>query len=104
MGLPLRRFWRADLPQRPGCPHDVSISGAWIATGLPANCCRMQVGFTAIRIGRKTMARVEGLIVRLADHGFGVEWCELAHPVVLAILMVHPRKSQMSAAKQGSPS
>jgi hypothetical protein len=85
--------------------RDVSISGAWIATGLPAKLmCYVQVGFTAMRHGRKTVARVEGLIVRLAGHGFGVEWCELAHPAVLAILMVHPRKSQMSTAKQGSPS
>jgi hypothetical protein len=85
--------------------RDVSISGAWIATGLPAKLmCYVQVGFTAMRHGRKIVARVEGLIVRLADHGFGVEWCELAHPAVLAILMVHPRKSQMSAAKPSSPS
>jgi hypothetical protein len=85
--------------------RDVSISGAWIATGLPAKLMSyVQVGLTAMRHGRKTVARVEGLIVRLADHGFGVEWCELAHPAVLAILMVHPRKSQMSTAKQGSPS
>jgi hypothetical protein len=85
--------------------RDVSISGAWIATGLPAKLLSyVQLGFTAIRHGRKTVARVEGLIVRLADHGFAVEWCEFGHPAVLAILMVQPRKSQMSTAQQGSPS
>jgi hypothetical protein len=50
------------------------------------------------------VARVEGLIVRLANHGFGIEWCELAHPAVLAILMVRPSRSQMSTAKQGPSS
>jgi hypothetical protein len=85
--------------------RDVSISGAWISTGLPAKLMSyVEVGFTAIRHGRKIVGRVEGLIVRVAGHGFGVEWCELAHPAVLVILMVHPRKSQMSTAKQGSPS
>jgi hypothetical protein len=60
---------------------DVSISGAWIATRLPAKLLTyVQVGFTAIQKGRKTVARVEGLIVRMASHGFGVEWCEFAHP------------------------
>jgi hypothetical protein len=47
-----------------------------------------------------TAARVEGLVVRLAQHGFGVEWREFAHPAVLAILMVRQRRSELSAAKQ----
>lgn len=53
--------------------------------------------------GRKTVARVEGLIVRNANQGFGVEWCEFAHPAVLAILMVRPYRAGMSSAKPGSP-
>jgi hypothetical protein len=85
--------------------RNVSISGAWIATGLQAKLLSyVEIGFTAMRHGRKTVARVEGLIVRLASHGFGIEWCELAHPAVLAILMVRPSRSPMSTAKQGSPS
>jgi hypothetical protein len=84
--------------------RDVSISGAWIATGLPAKLLSyVQVGFTAMRKGRKTVTRVEGLIVRAANQGFGVEWCELAHPAVLAILMVRPYRSHAPTAKQVSP-
>ena len=84
--------------------RDVSISGAWIATGLPAKLLSyVQVGFTAMRKGRKTVARVEGVVVRIANQGFGVEWCELAHPAVLPILMVRPYRSEASTAKQGSP-
>jgi hypothetical protein len=84
--------------------RDVSISGAWIATELQAKLLSyVQVGFTAIQKGRKTVARVEGLIVRIASHGFGVEWCELAHPPVLAILLVRPYRSEVSRAKQGPP-
>jgi hypothetical protein len=76
--------------------RDVSISGAWIATGLPAKLLSyVEIGFTAMRNGRKTVACVQGLIVRLASHGFGIEWCDLAHPGVLAILMVRPYRSQM---------
>jgi hypothetical protein len=85
--------------------RDVSISGAWIATGLPATLLSyVQVGVTAIRKGRKTVARVEGLIVRLASHGFGIEWCEFGHPAVLAILLVRSYRSDVSSAKHGSPS
>jgi hypothetical protein len=57
-----------------------------------------------MRKGRKTVTRVEGLIVRAANQGFGVEWCELAHAAVLAILMVRPYRSHASTAKQVSGS
>jgi hypothetical protein len=81
--------------------HNVSVSGAWIATGLPVKLLSyVDVGFTAIQRGRQTAARVEGLVVRLAQHGFGVEWRGFAHPAVLAILMVRPRRSELSAATQ----
>jgi hypothetical protein len=84
--------------------RDVSISGAWIATRLPVTLLSyVQIGFTAMRHGRRTVARIEGLIVRITSHGFGVEWCEFAHPAVLAILMVRPYRSEVSTAKQGSP-
>jgi hypothetical protein len=86
--------------------RDVSISGAWIATALPAKLLSyIEVGFTAIQKGRKTVARVEGLVVRLASHGFGIEWCELAHPAVLAILLARPYRSEVSDAthRPGSP-
>jgi hypothetical protein len=85
--------------------RDVSISGAWIATGLPARLLSyVEIGFTVMQKGRSRMAHVEGLIVRIAHRGFGVEWQELAHPAVLAILMVHPHRSRVSVAKRGSPS
>jgi hypothetical protein len=48
------------------------------------------------------VARVEGLIVRIANHGFGVEWCEFAHPAVLAILLVRPYGSEPSTTQQSS--
>jgi hypothetical protein len=84
--------------------RDVSIGGAWIATGLSAELLSyVQVGFTAMQKGRKTVARVEGLIVRIANQGFGVEWCQLAHPAVLAILMVRPYRSGVSTRKQDAP-
>jgi hypothetical protein len=84
--------------------RNVSISGAWIATGLPAKLfSHVQVGLSAMQNGGKTVAHVEGLIVRIAHQGFGVEWCELAHPAVRAILMVRPYRSDASSVKQGSP-
>jgi hypothetical protein len=83
--------------------RDVSISGAWIASGLPAQLLSyVQVGFTTMRKDRKTVARIEGLIVRVANHGFGVEWCEFAHPAVLAILLVRPYGSEPSTTQQSS--
>jgi hypothetical protein len=88
-----------------GCIRNVSISGAWIATRLPARLMSyVQIGFTAMQNGRGRMASLEGLIVRTASDGFGVEWRELAHPAVLAILMVRPHRSQVSTAKQHAPS
>jgi hypothetical protein len=87
-----------------GCIRNVSITGAWIATGLPAKLLSyVQVGFTAMRKGRKIVARVEGLIVRVANQGFGIQWCELAHPAVVAILMVRPYRSGASTGKQRAP-
>jgi len=84
--------------------RDASISGAWVATKLPAKLMSyVQIGFTAMQNGRRTVARVEGLIVRIASHGFGVEWREFAHPAVLAILMVRPYRSEVSTRKQRSP-
>jgi hypothetical protein len=51
--------------------RNVSITGAWIATGLPAKLLSyVQVAFTAMRKGRKIVARIEGLIVRVANQGF----------------------------------
>lgn len=78
--------------------HNVSISGAWIVTGLPGKLLScVEIGVTAIQKGRKTAAQVEGLIVRITSHGFGVEWCVFAHPAVLAILMVRPYRSARQA-------
>ena len=82
---------------------DVSMSGTWIMTKLPATLWSyVEVGFTAVRRGRKTVARVEGLIVRIANQGFGVEWCQFGHPAVLAILLARFYRSDLSTAKQGS--
>ena len=84
--------------------RDVSISGAWITTKLPATLLAyVYVGFTAMRRGRKTVAHVEGLVVRIANQGFGIEWCEFGHPAVLAILLARPYRSEMFTAKSGSP-
>jgi hypothetical protein len=84
--------------------RDVSISGAWIATGLAAKLLSyVQVGFTAMQQGRKVVARVECLIVRIGNQGFGVEWCELGHPAVLATLLARPYRSEMSRAEEGPP-
>jgi hypothetical protein len=81
--------------------RNVSISGAWITTKLPAQLLSyVQVGCTAVRRGRKTVARVEGLIVRIANQGFGIEWCELGHPAVLAILLARPYRSGRPTAKR----
>ena|ERR1700760_3160598 len=85
-----------------GCIRDVSISGAWIATRLPGQLMSyVEIGFTAMQGGRIRVIRLEGLIVRAADDGFGVEWDELGHPAVLAILMVRPYRSRASIAKGG---
>jgi hypothetical protein len=71
--------------------RDVSISGAWVTTGLSARVLSyVQIGFVVIEAGRKTMSHIEGLIVRVAHRGFGVEWCEFAHPAVLSLRSLSP--------------
>lgn len=66
---------------------DVSISGAWITSGLPARLMAcVRIGFTTADSRRKIMAWAEGVIVRIAGAGFGVEWCELVPPTLIGTL------------------
>jgi hypothetical protein len=83
--------------------RDISISGAWVATELPAKLlCYVQVGFAVRERGRNTVTRVEGQIVRIDHPGFGVEWCEFPPAAVLSILMLRRHRSRIGSPKQGA--
>jgi hypothetical protein len=83
--------------------RNVSISGGWVTTELPARpMSYVQLQFAAMQNGRRTVVRVEGQVVRNAPHGFGIEWYEFAHPAVVAILAAHPSGSALSLGQKTS--
>jgi len=80
--------------------RNISVSGAWITTRMKARLMAyVEVGFTALTGRRRTVAKVEGQIVRISRDGFGIEWCELAHPAVLEMLQVHPYRPEHHARR-----
>jgi hypothetical protein len=69
-----------------GVVSDVSISGAFIQSPLPAPLLTyVQVQFTTADHGYRFGAAIEGQVVRRTPGGFGLEWCEFAPQVVSAL-------------------
>lgn len=70
---------------------NVSISGAFIVTPLPAALFSyVQIQFTAMIEGERKSTAVEGQVVRKDATGFGIEWCEFAPESVRALVMIPP--------------
>ena len=70
---------------------NVSISGAFVVSSLPASLYSyVEVRFTAMLDGKRTRMAVEGQVVRKEAGGFGVEWCEFAPEAVRALVTVPP--------------
>jgi PilZ domain len=70
---------------------NVSISGAFIVTPLPATLFSyVQVQFTTMIEGARKSTAVEGQVVRKDATGFGIEWCEFAPEAVRALVMIPP--------------
>jgi len=70
---------------------NVSISGAFVETPLPAPLFSyVQVHFTGMSHGKRTQMAVEAQVVRRDDSGFGVEWSEFAPEAIRALVMVPP--------------
>ena len=84
-----------------GRTQDMSVSGAWIGSSVPAQpLAQVQVGFTTARRGGRTLDWVRGTVVRTARRGFAVEWHDLAHPTILSLLSGLPRREGRSAARR----
>jgi hypothetical protein len=95
------RMWGSTVSAK-GRLLDLSVSGAFVATRLP---CRPLLHVTVQivpegRTRRNGMA-VEGLIVRLAEGGIGIEWDEL-QPELLSqlILLQHADEQLRTTSKQ----
>jgi PilZ domain len=70
---------------------NVSISGAFVVSALPASLYSyVEVRFTAMLDGKRARMAVEGQVVRKEGGGFGVEWCEFAPEAVRALVTVPP--------------
>ncbi len=74
--------------EAPGRICNVSISGAYIVSPLsPELFSRVRIRFAPSQrqLGNGGGV-VEAQVVRREDHGFAVEWCELAPPMVRALV------------------
>ena len=62
---------------RHACLRDISASGALLETepSLPP-LKRIDVEIAVCKHGRMDLIRIPAWVVRKADHGVGVEWCE----------------------------
>jgi hypothetical protein len=66
---------------------NVSISGAYIVSPLsPELFSHLRIRFAPTQRQLGNGGVVEAQVVRREDHGFAVEWCELAPPVVRALV------------------
>jgi hypothetical protein len=75
---------------------DVSISGALIATLMPApTLSYIRVFLASDQPDRRARTMIEGQVVRHTAEGFALEWCEFAPDAVRALstvtLTVDPR-------------
>lgn len=84
------RTWGATVSAK-GRLKDLSVSGAFVATQLP---CRplLHIAVQLVPGGhlRRSCVPVEGLIVRVAEDGIGVEWDELQPQLLTQFLLVPP--------------
>ena len=86
-----------------GMLHDVSISGAFIVSPLPARLLSyIQVQFTTADHGYQFGTAVEGQIVRRTPQGFALEWCEFAPEVVATLAPDTMEKSQLPDESAGA--
>jgi hypothetical protein len=68
---------------------NVSISGAFIASPLsPELLSHVRIRFAPMRRRLGNVGVVEAQVVRREEHGFAVEWCELAPPMIRALVRV----------------
>jgi PilZ domain len=73
--------------EAPARIRNVSISGAFIVSPLcPELLSHVRIRFTPTRRGLGNGGVVEAQVVRREDPGFAVEWCELAPPMVRALV------------------
>jgi hypothetical protein len=78
---------------------NVSVTGAWIATRVPGKLLSyVEVKFLGVQEGRRVVARVAAIIVRIASQGFGVEWFDFAPVPVLTLLAAPHREHQQRSA------
>lgn len=95
------RTWGSTVSTR-GRLKDLSVSGAFVATGLP---CRPWLHVTAQIVlagqSRRNCVPVEGLIVRLAENGIGVEWDELQPKLLTQFILVqHAEEHSRTTSNQ----
>jgi hypothetical protein len=67
-----------------GYLRDVSISGAFIVSGMPASS--MSCVHVCLPSGSSLSKAVQGQVVRQTEDGFAIEWCELAPEAVRSLL------------------
>jgi hypothetical protein len=70
-----------------GCVRDVSISGAFVVTPLPAPLFSYVCVYFHGPYGmRHVNSAAEGQVVRRLHEGLGIEWCEFAPQAVRALM------------------
>lgn len=93
---------RAGVASR-GRITNVSISGAFVRTALPAPLfSHIRLQFTGMVHGKRAPISVEGQVVRKDESGFGVEWSEFAADAVRALVLVPPYRSTEPAGAHAS--
>jgi PilZ domain len=89
------RTWGATVSAT-GRLKDLSVSGAFVATQLPCQPL-LHVAVQVIPRGhsRRSCIPVEGLIVRVAADGIGVEWDELQPQLLTQFLLIRHSEEQL---------
>lgn len=86
-----------------GLVTDVSISGAFILSPLPAPLLsHVQVQFTTTEHGYRFGTAIEGQVVRRTPKGFALEWSEFAPQAVAALSNQLNAPLESSTARQAS--
>ena len=82
---------------------NVSISGAFVKTALPAPLfSHIRLQFTGMVHDKRTPISLEGQVVRKDEGGFGVEWSEFAAEAVKALVLVPPYRQTEPAGPHAS--
>ena len=89
------RTWGSTVSAR-GRLRDLSVSGAFVATQLPCRAL-LHIAVQIISPGqtRRNSVAAEGLIVRLAEDGIGVEWDELQPQLFSQLIRVQDAAEQL---------